>query len=156
MANLKASKKYIPINKRNRERNVKFKSALKTRIKKALDAIASNSKEKIDIVKLALKAIAKVRQKGIIHKNYANRMKSKLSLKLNEEPKVEVATPAVKKKTVKAVAAKKPVKKAVAKKAPAKAKAKTEEKATTEKKVAPKKAPVKAEKKAEVKETKKD
>ncbi|RAP33966.1 30S ribosomal protein S20, partial [Candidatus Marinamargulisbacteria bacterium SCGC AAA071-K20] len=103
MANLKASKKYIPINKRNRERNVNFKSALKTRIKQALEAISSNKEDKLGIVKLALKTIAKVRQKGIIHKNYANRMKSNLSLKLNQEPKkpVEAAPEKTKAKTKK-------------------------------------------------------
>ena len=125
MANLKASKKYIPINKRNRERNIKFKSALKTHIKKALEAISSDKKDKVTIVRVALRAIAKVRQKGIIHKNYANRMKSKLSTKLNTPP--VKGTPSEPKKGK----AEKETKKPAAKKA-VKSKIKTIKKLSTE------------------------
>lgn len=153
MANLKASKKYIPINKRNRQRNVAFKSNLKTRIKQALEAISSDSANKIEVVRLALKTIAKVRQKGIIHKNYANRMKSKLSIKLQEAGTTTEPKEVEKKTTTIKAAAKTTTKKTTAttKKT---TKAATTAKKTTTKKTTSKK--TETSKKAEVKEDKKD
>lgn len=84
VANLKASKKDIIINRRNRRRNVHFKSLLKTRIKAALAAIASNSEEKVSLVRTALRTLDKAAGKGIVHKNFAARNKSSLSQSLNQ------------------------------------------------------------------------
>lgn len=83
MANKKAAKKDILTNKRNKIRNTHFKSLMKTRIKKAEQALESNDKETVSIVRLALKQIDKTASKGIIHKNVAARKKSNLAKKLN-------------------------------------------------------------------------
>ena len=83
MANKKAAKKDILTNKRNKIRNTHFKSLMKTRIKKAEQALESNDKEKVSIVRLALKQIDKTASKGIIHRNVAARKKSNLAKKLN-------------------------------------------------------------------------
>ena len=78
MANLKASKKDIKKNKRNRKYNVHFLSMMKTMIKKAIVEIESKGKNIKEKVTAAAKQIDKTHQKGIIHKNTANRKKSKL------------------------------------------------------------------------------
>ena len=83
MANKKAAKKDILTNKRNKIRNTHFKSLMKTRIKKAEQALESKDKETVSIVRLALKQIDKTASKGIIHKNVAARKKSNLAKKLN-------------------------------------------------------------------------
>ncbi len=84
MANKKAAKKDILINKRNKLRNVHFKSLMKTSIKKAESAIENNDKELVTTVRVALKQIDKTAAKGIIHKNSAARKKSSLAKKLNK------------------------------------------------------------------------
>jgi small subunit ribosomal protein S20 len=83
MANKKAAKKYILVTKRNNERNTKFKSLMKTEIKKAIVAIENKDKNASEIVKTTLKQIDKTSSKGIIHKNSAARKKSNLTKKLN-------------------------------------------------------------------------
>ena len=83
MANKKAAKKDILTNRRNKIRNSHFKSLIKTRIKKAEQALESNDKETVSIVRLALKQIDKTSSKGIIHRNVAARKKSNLAKKLN-------------------------------------------------------------------------
>lgn len=83
MANKKAAKKYVLVTKRNNERNTKYKSLMKTEIKKALTAIESNDENAETIVRSALKQIDKTTSKGIIHKNSASRKKSSIAKKLN-------------------------------------------------------------------------
>ena len=82
MANKKAAKKDIKTNKRNRERNVHFISLTKTSIKHAVKALEDKEKNAEEIIKKALKTIAKTAGKGIIHKNKAAREQSKLAKKL--------------------------------------------------------------------------
>lgn len=85
MANIKSSKKRILIAEKNAERNVAFKSSIKTALKKALELGKSEDKEALAL------AVSKVYQlcdkavvKGILHKNTAARKKSRLSLALNK------------------------------------------------------------------------
>ena len=81
MANIKSAKKRVLIAEANRQRNVAFKSTIKTAVKKALELANGEDKE-------ALKtAVSKVYQlcdkavvKGILHKNTAARKKSRLTL----------------------------------------------------------------------------
>ena len=85
MANIKSAKKRVLIAEANRQRNVAFKSAIKTAVKKALSLAESDDKE-------ALKAsISKVYQlcdkavtKGVLHKNTAARKKSRLVLAIKK------------------------------------------------------------------------
>lgn len=85
MANIKSSKKRILVAAKNAERNVAFKSSIKTALKKALELGTGEDKEAL------AKAVSKVYQlcdkavvKGILHKNTAARKKSRLSLALNK------------------------------------------------------------------------
>lgn len=85
MANIKSSKKRILTAERNAERNVAFKSSIKTAIKKTLELAKSEDKKALST------AISKVYQlcdkavgKGILHKNTAARKKSRLTIALNK------------------------------------------------------------------------
>jgi small subunit ribosomal protein S20 len=82
LANTKSAKKRISSNERRHERNVMYKSRVKTMIKKAEQTIFSNKPE-IEAVREALSALDKAAGKGIIHKNNAARRKSRLMKKLN-------------------------------------------------------------------------
>lgn len=81
MANIKSAKKRVLIAEANRQRNVAFKSTIKTAVKKALELANGEDKEALNI------AVSKVYQlcdkavvKGILHKNTAARKKSRLTL----------------------------------------------------------------------------
>ena len=81
MANIKSAKKRVLIAEANRQRNVAFKSSIKTAVKKALTLATESDKEALDsaisaVYKLCDKAVSK----GILHKNTAARKKSRLVL----------------------------------------------------------------------------
>ncbi|NDC82185.1 30S ribosomal protein S20 [bacterium] len=83
MANNKSSKKNILINERNRQRNLKYKTLVKSVIKRALSAISENTEGKAEIVKNAMRTIDKTVTKGVTHKKAAARRKSRLARALN-------------------------------------------------------------------------
>ena len=81
MANIKSAKKRVLIAEANRQRNVAFKSSIKTAIKKALVLATEGNKEDLaaaisNVYKLCDKAVSK----GVLHKNTAARKKSRLVL----------------------------------------------------------------------------
>ncbi len=87
MANIKSAKKRILTAQRNYERNVAFKSSIKTAVKKVL--VLAQAKEKdneaissalSETYKLCDKAVSK----GILHKNTASRKKSRLTKAVNK------------------------------------------------------------------------
>ncbi|MBQ2611576.1 30S ribosomal protein S20 [bacterium] len=85
MANIKSAKKRVLIAEKNRQRNVAFKSSIKTAVKNVL-AIAQSEDQS-----LLAGAISKVYQlcdkavvKGILHKNTAARKKSRLTKAVNK------------------------------------------------------------------------
>ena len=84
MPNIKSAKKRVLISEANYMRNKSINSALKTAIKKADAAIANNSVDKAEVVKVAVKKIDQAVTKGILHKNNAARKKSKLIVRLNK------------------------------------------------------------------------
>lgn len=84
MPNIKSAKKRVLISEANYMRNKSINSALKTAIKKADAAIANNSADKAEVVKVAVKKIDQAVTKGILHKNNAARKKSKLIVRLNK------------------------------------------------------------------------
>jgi small subunit ribosomal protein S20 len=83
VANIKSSKKNIEINERNRKRNLKYKTLVKTVIKKSLAAVASGAENRIDVVKSALRTLDKTVTKGVLHKKAAARRKSRIARALN-------------------------------------------------------------------------
>lgn len=76
MANLKSSKKDLRRIAKRRMRNLSTKSALKTFVKKA--RAAAGSEIEAPTLTVAVKALDKAAQKGIIHPNQAARRKSRL------------------------------------------------------------------------------
>lgn len=89
MANTKSAKKAILINERNRKRNRKFLSRLRSFIKKAhlaieeLESLNCDKEKSIKAVQESLKIIDKTVSKGIIHKNKASRKKSSIAKALS-------------------------------------------------------------------------
>lgn len=85
MANIKSAKKRVLIAEANRQRNVAFKTSIKTALKKALALAEGEDKDALNL------AISKVYQlcdkavsKGILHKNTAARKKSRLVLAIKK------------------------------------------------------------------------
>lgn len=73
MPNIKSAKKWTRASEKRRERNLAAKSTLKTAYKKAVDDPSATN------VKAAASAHDKAAARGIIHKNKANRKKSRLA-----------------------------------------------------------------------------
>jgi small subunit ribosomal protein S20 len=82
LANSESAKKRIRGNERKRQRNVMYRSRVKTLIKKAENGIFGNAAS-TDDVREAIRTLDKAAVKGIIHKNNAARRKSRLMKKLN-------------------------------------------------------------------------
>ncbi len=85
MANIKSAKKRVLVAIRNTERNVAFKTSIKTAVKKVLTAAASEDKSELNallskVYQLCDKAVSK----GILHKNTAARKKSRLTKAVNK------------------------------------------------------------------------
>lgn len=87
MANLKSSRKRILTNARKTEENIKVRSRAKTAIKKLEKEIELANKDLVEEKhKIAMQAIDKAKDIGIMHKNKAAREKSRLTkLKNNME-----------------------------------------------------------------------
>lgn len=83
MPNIKSAKKRVKVIATKTAQNKAYNSALKTVIKKANVAIESNSVDKAEAVRAAVKKIDQASAKGILHKNTASRKKSALVKKLN-------------------------------------------------------------------------
>ncbi len=85
MANIKSAKKRILVAEANRQRNVAFKTSIKTAIKKALSLASGDDKDALNasvskVYQLCDKAVSK----GILHKNTAARKKSRLVLAIKK------------------------------------------------------------------------
>ena len=85
MANIKSAKKRVLIAEANRQRNVAFKTSIKTAVKKALALATESDKDALaaaisNVYKLCDKAVSK----GILHKNTAARKKSRLVLAIKK------------------------------------------------------------------------
>ena len=81
MANIKSQKKRILTNAKAAERNKAVKSELKTRTKNAVRAVGTEGAD--EAMRIAVKRIDMAASKGVIHKNQADRRKSRLMKKLN-------------------------------------------------------------------------
>jgi small subunit ribosomal protein S20 len=84
MPNIKSAIKRVNVNEKRRLRNASQKSALRTAIKTFETAAdGSNVDSATTALVNATKKIDKAATKGLIHKNTANRKKSRLAKKLN-------------------------------------------------------------------------
>ena len=84
MANIKSQIKRNRQSEVARQRNKAVRSFLKTKVKQVEEAAASgNSDEALDAYRVAARELDKAAAKGVIHKNKAARLKSKLAKRLN-------------------------------------------------------------------------
>jgi small subunit ribosomal protein S20 len=84
MANIKSAMKRTQVIRIRTKRNAAYKSMMKTAIRRFEHALKSGD---LDIAKeelrKAIRMIDKIATKGVIHKNTANRKKSRLTKALN-------------------------------------------------------------------------
>ena len=84
MPNIKSAKKRVLVTEKKTRQNKAIKSALKTQIKKFLNAVTAGDKETATALYPAtISAIDSAVTKGILHKNNANNKKAKLAKKLH-------------------------------------------------------------------------
>jgi len=83
LANSRSAKKRILINDKKSKRNASARSDLRTSLKKARLALVENSENKSALVTTASSKLDKAVSKGLLHKNTANRRKSRLAKALN-------------------------------------------------------------------------
>jgi len=85
MANIKSAKKRVLIAEVNRQRNVAFKTSIKSALKKALALAEGDDKDALNAaVSRAYQLCDKAVSKGILHKNTAARKKSRLVLAIKK------------------------------------------------------------------------
>ena len=84
MPRIKSAKKRVLVSEKRRKVNVARKSAMKTAIKKVIDAVDSkNLSEAQNFLIAAESSIAKAKGKGVLHKNTAQRKISRLAKKVS-------------------------------------------------------------------------
>lgn len=82
MPNIESAIKRVRTAEKANVQNNAQKSAMRTAIKKFELAAAERAENAAELLKVAQKAIDEAATKGLIHKNKANRDKSRLALKL--------------------------------------------------------------------------
>lgn len=83
MPNIKSAIKRVKVAEKANNANTQAKSAMRTTVKKAEQALANNAENAKDLVVAASKALDSAASKGLIHKNAAARKKSRLATKAN-------------------------------------------------------------------------
>lgn len=82
--NIKSQIKRVKTNEKRRLLNMSFKSSMRTAIKRVEQAVQNNDLEGAkEAYRLACKKLDKAVAKGIQHKNFAARQKSRLAKKIN-------------------------------------------------------------------------
>jgi small subunit ribosomal protein S20 len=85
MANIKSAKKRVLIAEANRQKNVAWKSSIKTAFKKVLELATGKDKDALSAaLSKAYQLCDKAVSKGILHKNTAARKKSRLTKAVNK------------------------------------------------------------------------
>ncbi len=84
MANHKSAEKRMIQSRKRRVLNKSQKSAMKTQIKKFLDALKTPDAKLGEMLSQTYKKVDQVAAKGVIHKNTADRIKSRLTLRMNK------------------------------------------------------------------------
>jgi small subunit ribosomal protein S20 len=83
LPNIKSAIKRVRVNKKKNLRNRMIKTAMRTSIKK-LDAAVVTGTADQQIFSATVASIDKAASKGAIHKNAANRKKSRLAKRMNK------------------------------------------------------------------------
>ena len=81
MPNIEAAIKRVRTSEKSAVQNNVQKSSMRTAIKKYAQSIEAGNENSEQLLKEAIKAIDMAASKGLIHKNKANRDKSRLSAK---------------------------------------------------------------------------
>ena len=81
MPNIKSAIKRVKVAEKANAANSQAKSAMRTTVKKAEQALAAGADNAQELVVAASKALDKAVSKGLIHKNAAARKKSRLAKK---------------------------------------------------------------------------
>ena len=85
MANVKNAKKKIKQIAKVTKANEGLKSTVKNSIKRTDKAVLAGDKEMAEKnLKLAIKSLDNAKSKGLVHKNKVDRVKSRLTLKVNK------------------------------------------------------------------------
>ena len=84
MPNIKSSIKRVKINQKKNLRNRMVKSAVKTEVKKFNAVLAADPSSAAAELSVVTSTIDKAASKGIVHKNTANRRKSRLAKALSK------------------------------------------------------------------------
>ena len=82
MANSPQAKKRARQNEKRRRHNMSMRSMYRTQVKKVIAAIEAGDKKAAEVYKEAVSVIDKMVNKGVIHKNKAARLKSRLCKRL--------------------------------------------------------------------------
>ena len=82
MPNIEAAIKRVRTSEKSAAQNNVQKSSMRTAIKKYVQAIEAGNENSEQLLKEAIKSIDMAASKGLIHKNKANRDKSRLTAKL--------------------------------------------------------------------------
>lgn len=83
MANLRSALRDIRKSRKRAERNQAVKSTIKTFVKKTRAAIATGDENAAELFRQTSAVVDKAAKRNIIHKNAANRRKSRLAKRLN-------------------------------------------------------------------------
>lgn len=82
---MKNAKKKIKTIAKEKQLNNTYRASMRTAMKNVEKLVASNDKEKAqEALNIAVKRIDKAGSKGIVHKNFVARNKSRLTKKVNE------------------------------------------------------------------------
>jgi small subunit ribosomal protein S20 len=83
VANTRSALRDIKKSRKRAERNQSVRSAIKTFVKKTRVAIAGGDENVVEIFQATSSFVDKAAKRNIIHKNAANRRKSRLAKQLN-------------------------------------------------------------------------
>lgn len=84
MPNIKSAIKRVAVTSKKNLRNRMVKSVMKTQVRKFDKALAADANSAEATLRETYAQIDKTASKGVIHKNTANRKKSRLALRLNK------------------------------------------------------------------------
>ncbi|MCA1056208.1 30S ribosomal protein S20 [Rossellomorea aquimaris] len=83
MPNIKSAIKRVKTSNERNAQNATVKSSMRTAVKKAEAAVANGAENAKELTYDAISQLDKAAQKGLIHKNAADRQKSRLMKKAN-------------------------------------------------------------------------
>jgi small subunit ribosomal protein S20 len=93
LANTKSAQKAMRQGERRAIRNQSARAAVRTYFKKATEAVTTTVEEATEVVRIAVRALDRAAQKGIVHPNAAARRKSRLMTRLHQLSLAEANPP---------------------------------------------------------------